>query len=108
MAEKVKKALKKTNTLDKYMILSFTIVILYTIAHSVILGLTGNESNVLTICVFGFFAEEIALCAFLKQTKLIDMFKAVKGLKNDTTYETYSLKKDEIDESDDFPVDGEV
>ncbi len=97
MAEKVKKALKKTNTLDKYMILSFTIVILYTIAHSVILGLTGNESNVLTICVFGFFAEEIALCAFLKRTKLIDVFKAVKG-----------LKKDEVDESDDFPVDDEV
>jgi hypothetical protein len=47
--------------------------------------------------VFGFFAEEIALCAFLKRTKLIDVFKAVKG-----------LKKDEIDEGDDFPVDGEV
>lgn len=84
MAEKVKKAIRKTNTLDKYILLSFTIIILYTIAHSIILAVTGNESAVLTVCVFGFFAEEIALCAFLKRTKLIETFKDIKGKKDNT------------------------
>lgn len=92
MAEKVKRALRKTNTLDKYMILSFTIIILYTIAHSVILGITGNESAVLTVCVFAFFAEEIALCAFLKRTKLLDVFKEMKGRKTDDN-EDFSINE---------------
>lgn len=78
---------KKMDNLDKWLLLSVISVIIYTIAHTIILAVTGAESTVLTICFYGFFAEEIGLCCFLKKNKMQDVFKIVKKSHNNDSDE---------------------
>lgn len=61
---------KKLNDLDKYLILSFTCIILFTIATLVIFCITGNEPAVLVGCFFGAFGGETVICARIKKYKL--------------------------------------
>lgn len=68
--EEEKKEKKKLNTLDKYIILCLTVLILYTIAHSVIFAFTGQESKVLDTLVFTAFSGEVIQCYFIKKGKL--------------------------------------
>lgn len=65
--------MKKIGTLKdltKYVVFSITFVILYTIAEFVVSTVTGVSHEVLTGCVYGFFAGEIVLCGMIKIFKL--------------------------------------
>ncbi len=61
---------KKLDNLDKYLIFTFTSLILFTIATLVIFCITGNEPAVLVGCFFGAFGGEILMCALIKRLKL--------------------------------------
>lgn len=56
--------------LTKYVIFSIGIVILYTIVEFITSILTGISHDVLTGCVYGFFAGEVSLCGLIKIFKL--------------------------------------
>lgn len=56
--------------LTKYVVFSITIVILYTIAEFIVSTITGISHEVLTGCVYGFFAGEICLCGLIKIFKI--------------------------------------
>ena len=84
MGEKVKRALKRTNKLDRYLIFSFAVVLVYIIAHTVIFAITGQEATTLTIAVFGLFGGEIISCLLIKKFKLHEEFKLLKGKEEDS------------------------
>lgn len=88
----MKKEKKPLNTLDKYLIFCFTFIVLYTIAHTVIFAITGNEAKVLDALVYGVFFGEVTHCFLIKRFKLHEEAKLLFGKK----------KNDEID---DFSVD---
>ena len=75
---KKKKIPKKLNDLDKYLIASFVILILFTIAVLIIFAFTGNEPTVLVGCFFGAFGGEILMCALIKRLKLHNEAKIKK------------------------------
>lgn len=56
--------------LTKYVAFSIGVVIVYTIAEFVLSTITGISHDVLTGCVYGFFAGEIVLCGMIKIFKL--------------------------------------
>ena len=86
MAEKVKKTIKKTNTLDRYIITCFVILVIYMVAHTVIFVITGAEATTLTRVVFGLFGFELLCCFLIKRLKLHEEFKLLKNKKEDTDY----------------------
>ena len=58
-------------TLLKFIIVSFAIVVLYTITAIVFQAITHEEiSPTLTGCVFGFFGGEVLDCTILKVFKI--------------------------------------
>lgn len=62
---------KKLSDIDKYLIFSFTVILLYTIVGIVFQWITGIElSTSLTVGVYGFFGGEITLLAMIKRLKL--------------------------------------
>jgi len=69
---------KKVNTLDKYVIFCFVVLIVYTIAHTIIFYKTGVEATVLTMAVYTLFGEELLLLFLIKRHKLQDVFKLIK------------------------------
>lgn len=75
-----KKKLKKLNDLDKYLILSFISIILFTIAVLIIFTITGSEPTVLVGCFFGAFGGEVLACARIKKYKLHKEVKEKGGL----------------------------
>ena len=61
----------KLKGLDKYVIFSISLLIIYTIAEFVTATVTGVEKSTLTLAVFGFFgAPELVGCALIKIFKL--------------------------------------
>lgn len=74
---------KKANTLDKYIIVSITMIIIYTIAHTVIFALTGNEAKILDTLFYTTFGLEILYCFLIKRFKLHEEAKIVFGKKKD-------------------------
>ena len=56
--------------LTKYVVFSIGFVVLYTIAEFIVSTITGIHHEVLTGCVYGFFAGEIVLCGMIKIFKL--------------------------------------
>lgn len=56
--------------LTKYVIFSIAFVILYTIVEFTVSTVIGVHHDVLTGCVYGFFAGEIVLCGMIKIFKL--------------------------------------
>lgn len=80
----VRKAIKKTNKLDRYIITCFIILVAYIIAHTVIFVITGAEATTLTRVVFGLFGFELLCCFLIKRFKLHEEFKIIKGHKNET------------------------
>jgi len=56
--------------LTKYVVFSIIVVIIYTIAEFVTSTITGVSHDVLTGCVYSFFAGEIVLCGMIKIFKL--------------------------------------
>ena len=78
-AKKSKK--KKLNTLDKYVILSLAVLIIYTISALVVFAIVGVESKTLTICVFGAFSGEVVQCYLIRKGKLQEEIKLIEKKK---------------------------
>lgn len=67
-ARKVK---RKKHDLDKYLIFCFSVLLIYTIVHTYIFYVTGQEASVLTALVFGVFGtSEPIICGLIKIFKL--------------------------------------
>lgn len=75
------KTKKKANTLDKYIIVSISMIVLYTVAHTIIFFLTGNEAKVLDTLFYTTFGLEILYCFLIKRFKLHEEAKIVFGKK---------------------------
>lgn len=68
---KISKKRKKYSALDKYLTFCFSILLVYTIAHSIIFYLTGQEASTLSVLVFGVFGtSEPIICGLIKLIKL--------------------------------------
>lgn len=62
---------KKLSDLDKYVIFSFTNVIIFTIIAIVYQFITGNEiSGTLITCFFSLFGGELLMLCMIKRLKL--------------------------------------
>lgn len=61
---------KKLNGLDKYIIFSFTSLIIYTIGAYFVLIKTSLSLDLLTSLFFATFGGEILICALIKKLKL--------------------------------------
>ena len=64
---KIKKPLPD---LDKYIIFSFSVMILYTIAEFIVSTVTGIHHETLTTMLYGAFGGELLLTALLKKWKI--------------------------------------
>lgn len=62
--------MKKLNGLDKYVIFSISVTLLYTIAEFITSTITGIEKSTLSTCVYGFFAGEIISASLIKIFKI--------------------------------------
>ena len=70
MQSKNKKNSKKLSGLDKYIIFSFTVLIIYSICEFVCSTITGVSHDTLTVALYGAFGGELLLCAVIKKYKL--------------------------------------
>ncbi len=61
---------KKMKALDKYVIFSITMLVLFTVAQLVVICKTGVEASALTACFFSVFGGEILTCGLIKVFKL--------------------------------------
>lgn len=61
---------KKLNKVDKYIIMSVILLLLYTIVDRVILVKTGLSSDTLTTCFFAAFGTEILSCCVIKSLNI--------------------------------------
>ena len=66
----IKKPRQKRSALDKYVIFSITVLLLFTIAQMIITAITGVEQSTLITCFFACFGGELFLCAMIKRLKL--------------------------------------
>lgn len=64
------KTRKKLSGLDKYIIFSFTSIIIYTIVEHILVIKTGITLDLLTSLFYGVFGGEILMCALIKKLKL--------------------------------------
>lgn len=62
--------MKKLSGLDKYVIFSMFVTLVYTIAEFITATITGVEKSTLTMAVYGFWAGEIISAAVIKIFKL--------------------------------------
>ena len=62
--------MKKLNGLDKYVIFSIAVVLLYTIAEFITVTITGIEKTTLTTCVYSFFAGEVVSAMLIRIFKI--------------------------------------
>ena len=75
--------MKKLNGLDKYVIFSIAIVLIYTIAEFITSTITGVEKSTMTIAVYGFWAGEVISAAIIKIFKIRDEDKECDWREND-------------------------
>lgn len=61
---------KRTRALDKYVIFSITILLIFTVAQMIVTAITGIEQSTLITCFFACFGGELFLCAMIKRLKL--------------------------------------
>lgn len=61
---------KKVSTLDKYLVFSFTCLIVFTVVIICVQTITGMTQDTLTTCFFSAFGGELLLCAMIKRLKL--------------------------------------
>ena len=68
---KIIKKRQKKHDLDKYLQFCFGVLLVYTIAHSIIFYITGQEASTLSVLVFGVFGtSEPIICGLIKIYKL--------------------------------------
>lgn len=61
---------KRLPALDKYVIFSFTCLLIFTVAEIILQAVTGTSQDTLITCFFGCFGGELLLCAMIKRLKL--------------------------------------
>lgn len=61
---------KKLGDLDKYIIFSFAVMIIYTIFEFIFSTITGVSHDTLTTCLYSAFGGELLMCALIKRFKL--------------------------------------
>ena len=61
---------KKLPSLDKYLIFTFSCLIIYTIVIIIVQSITEQTFDVLTTCFYAAFGGEVLLCARIKKYKL--------------------------------------
>lgn len=61
---------KKLTSLDKYVVFSLAILIIYSIAEFITSTITGISHDTLTVSLYGAFGGELLLCAMIKKYKL--------------------------------------
>ena len=64
------KSEKKLSALDKYIIFSFTCLIVFTVVIICVQTMTGVTQDTLTTCFFSAFGGELLLCAMIKRLKI--------------------------------------
>lgn len=62
--------IKELPTLDKYLLFSFSCIIIFTIVMIVVQTITGVTQDTLVTCFFSAFGGELLLCAMIKRLKL--------------------------------------
>lgn len=75
----------KNKALTKYLVFSFTVVLLYTVAELILSTVTGITHDTVTTCLYAFFGTEVGACAFIKIT----------GRKADDTFDTLDINKED-------------
>lgn len=69
--EQLKKASKKKlPALDKYVIFSFSCLLIFTVVMIIIQTITGITQDTLITCFFASFGGELLACAMIKRLKL--------------------------------------
>lgn len=61
---------RKLQTLDKYVIFSISVLIVFTIVELVVATVTGATHDTLTTCFYAAFGGEILSCCLIKLFKL--------------------------------------
>lgn len=62
--------MKKLNGLDKYVIFSIAVTLIYTVAEFITSTITGIEKTTLTTAVYGFWAGELVILGLIKIFKI--------------------------------------
>lgn len=62
--------MKKLNGLDKYVIFSIAVTLIYTVAEFITSTITGIEKTTLTTAVYGFWAGEMVILGLIKIFKI--------------------------------------
>lgn len=57
---------KKLNKLDRYLIFSIIVLLVYTVAEMAVSSLTGSDHSTLTTCVFSAFGGEFFFAGLIK------------------------------------------
>jgi hypothetical protein len=70
MTENGKKEKHKLNGLDKYLIFTFVMISVFTIAQTAITAVTGVEQSTLITAYFTVYGGEVLMCALIKRFKL--------------------------------------
>lgn len=68
--EQLQKKNKKLSGLDKYVIFSFTCLIVFTVVMICVQTITQTTQDTLITCFFSAFGGELLLCAMIKRLKL--------------------------------------
>lgn len=68
--QSLKKPSNKISALDKYVIFSIAILLIFCIAEFITSSITGQTHDTLTTCFFACFGGEILSCALIKIFKL--------------------------------------
>ena len=87
--------MKKLNGLDKYVIFSILLLLLYTVAEFISSSVTGLSHDTLTTVYFACFGGEVLSCALIKIFKLRDEDKECDWREHDV-----SVADDGIDSTD--------
>lgn len=61
---------KKISALDKYVIFSICVLLVFCIAEMVVSSITGQTHDTLTTCIYAAFGGEVLSCALIKIFKL--------------------------------------
>lgn len=64
------KTSKKLSALDKYVIFSIAILLIFAVAEMVVSSITQQTHDTLTSCIYAAFGGEILSCALIKIFKL--------------------------------------
>lgn len=75
----------KNKALTKYLVFSFAVVLLYTVAELILSTVTGITHDTVTTCLYAFFGTEVGACAFIKIT----------GRKTEDTFDTLDINKED-------------